>query len=86
LYAACVAYEAVTGAQLELTDVELAQVPFVHDPVGEPYPEDAAGWRRQYPRLWRLFGPRLLRCSPSGSSPACGYEDAHGGSPTGCTG
>ena len=59
LYVAYVAYDAVTGAQLELTDLELAQVPLVHDPAGEPYPEDAAGWRRQYPRLWQLLGPWL---------------------------
>jgi hypothetical protein len=62
-----VAYEAVTGKQLELTDVELAQLPVAHDPVGEPYPEDGAGWRRQYPRLWRLFGP-WLQPSPWTSS------------------
>jgi hypothetical protein len=67
LYVAYVAYQAVTGKQLELTDVELAQLPVVHDPVGQPYPEDAAGWRRQYPRLWRLFGP-WLQPSPRPSS------------------
>jgi Protein of unknown function (DUF4240) len=59
LYVAYVAYEAVTGTQLELTDLELAQVPLAHDPAEEPYPEDAAGWRRQYPHLWQLLGPSM---------------------------
>jgi hypothetical protein len=67
LYVAYVAYDAVTGTQLELTDLELAQVPLVHNPAGEPYPEDAAGWRRQYPRLWQLLGP-WLQPSPRTSS------------------
>jgi hypothetical protein len=38
LYVAYVAYQAVTGKQLELTDVELAQLPVVADPWESPTP------------------------------------------------